>query len=57
MTMLFLNWQITRSDIRQHIKQVVSLVIVYGHFILPQGFVWVAQTEVIQCLVHKDISD
>ena len=35
----FLNLQITGSDIRQHIKWVVSLVIAYGHFNLPQGFV------------------
>ena len=37
MTILFLNLQITWSDI----KWVVSLVIVCGHFYLPQGFVWV----------------
>ena len=37
----FLNLQITRSDIRPHIKWAVSLVIAYGHFNLPQGFVWV----------------
>ena len=37
----FLNLQITRSDIRLHIKWAVSLVIAYGHFNLPQGFVWV----------------
>ena len=35
----FLNSQITRSDIRPHIKWAVSLVIAYGHFSLPQGFV------------------
>ena len=38
---IFLNLQITRSDIRPHIKSAVSLVIVCGHFNLPQGFVWV----------------
>ena len=37
----FLNLQITRSDIRPHIKLAVSLVIACGHFNLPQGFVWV----------------
>ena len=37
----FLNLQITRSDIRSHIKLAVSLVIADGHFNLPQGFVWV----------------
>ena len=36
----FLNLQITRLDIRPHIKLTVSLVIAYGHFKLPQGFVW-----------------
>ena len=41
MTILFLNLQITRSDIRQHIKWAVSLVIAYGHFSPPQGFVWI----------------
>ena len=41
MTILFLNLQITRSDIRPHIKWAVSLMIAYGHFNLPQGFVWV----------------
>ena len=40
-TILFLNLQITRSDIRQHIKWAISLVFVYGHFKLPQGLVWV----------------
>ena len=33
--------QITRLDIRQHIKWAVSLVIAYCHFNFPQGFVWV----------------
>ena len=37
----FLNLQVTESDIRPHIKWAVSLVITYGHFNLPQGFVWV----------------
>ena len=36
--MLFRNLQITRSEIRPHIKWAVSLVVAYGHFILPQGF-------------------
>ena len=40
-TILFLNLQITRSDIRPHIKWAVSLVIAYGHFNLPHGFMWV----------------
>ena len=40
-TTLFLNLQITRSDIRPYIKRAVSLMIVYGYFNLPQGFVWV----------------
>ena len=38
---IFLNLQITRLDIRPHIKWAVNLVIAYGHFNLPQGFVWV----------------
>ena len=33
----FLNLQITRSDIRPHIKWALILVIVYGHFNLPSG--------------------
>ena len=37
----FLNLQITRSDIRPHIKWAVSLGTAYGDFNLPQGFVWV----------------
>ena len=40
----FLNLQITRSDIKPHIKWAVSLVISYGYFNLPQdlcGYVWV----------------
>ena len=37
----FLNLQVTRSDIRPHTKWAVSLVIAYGHFSLPRGFVWV----------------
>ena len=35
------NLQITRSDIRPHIKWVVRLVTAYGHFNLPWGIVWV----------------
>ena len=35
----FLNLQTTRSDIMPHIKWAVSLVIAYGHFDVPQGFV------------------
>ena len=38
----FLNLQVTRSDMRPHIKWAVSLVIAYGHFNLPQGFVWLS---------------
>ena len=41
----FWNLQITRSDIRPHIKWAVSLMIAYGHFILPRGFVWVYMGE------------
>ena len=41
MTILFLNSQVTRSYIKTNIKWVVSLVTAYGHFNLPQGFVWV----------------
>ena len=40
MTILFQNLQITGSDIKPHIKWDVSLVIAYGHFNLPPGFVW-----------------
>ena len=41
MTMPFQNLQITMSDISPHIKWAVSLVIAYGHFNVPHGFVWV----------------
>ena len=44
MTILCLNLQITRSDIRPHTKWAVSLVIAYGHFIFLGGlcgYVWV----------------
>ena len=41
MTILFLKLQITRSDIRPHIKWAVSLVFAYGQFNFPQGFMWV----------------
>ena len=41
MTISFLKLEITRSDIRPHIKWVASLVIAYGHFNFPQVFVWV----------------
>ena len=40
MAILFSMLAITRSDIRQHIKQTVNLVIPNGHVNLPQGFVW-----------------
>ena len=40
-SILFLNLQITRSDIRPHTKRTVFLVIAYGHFNLPHGFMWV----------------
>ena len=39
MTVVVLKLQIARSDIRPHIKWGVSLVIAYGFFNLPQGFV------------------
>ena len=38
---LFVNLQITRSDIRPQVKWAVNLVIAEGHFKLPQRFVWV----------------
>ena len=38
----FLNLQIIISNIRPHTKWVVSLVIAYGHFNLPHGFVCVS---------------
>ena len=34
----FLNWQITRSDIRPDTKWAISLLIAYGYFNHPQGF-------------------
>ena len=44
MTILVSNLQITRSDIRPHIKWVVRLVTAYGHFNLPWGIVWVCMS-------------
>ena len=41
MPILYLKLHITRSDIRAHIKWAVRLVVAYGHFNLPRGFVWV----------------
>ena len=41
MTILFLNLQITRSDIRPHIKWGVNLVIAYGQFNRLCAYVWV----------------
>ena len=41
MTMLLLSMQITRSDIRSQVKQPVNPLNAYGHFNLPQEFVWV----------------
>ena len=38
MTILLLNLQTTKSDIRPHIKWAVSLVITCGHYNVPQGF-------------------
>ena len=67
MTILFLNVQITRSDIRPHMKWVINLVIAYGHFNLPQRFVCYVRVDItpkgrlsgedehlkgIQCSVH-----
>ena len=39
MTILILSLQITRADIKPQVKWAVNLVIVDGHFNLPQGFV------------------
>ena len=36
----FLNLKITSQDIRPQIKCIINLVIAYGRFNLPQGFVW-----------------
>ena len=44
MTILVPNLQITRSDIRPHIKWVVRLVTAYGHFNIPWGIVWVCMS-------------
>ena len=45
MTIRFQNLQITRLDVRPHIKLAVSLVIAHGHFNLPQGFVWICMSK------------
>ena len=41
MTTLFLKLQITKSDIRPHMKWAVSQVITYGQFNFSQGFMCV----------------
>ena len=46
----FSKSQITRSDIRPHLKWAVSLVTAYGHFNFSQGFVWVY--EITYSLYH-----
>ena len=53
MTILFLNLQITKSDMRPHIKLAVSLVIAYGDFNLPQGFC-VGMYELTHSLYHPE---
>ena len=50
----FLNLQITSTDIKPHIKWVVSLVIAYGHFNLPQGFVWVLWVNTLTLSPQRD---
>ena len=49
----FLNLQLTRPDIRSHIKWAVSLVIAYGRINLPQGFVWVNILTLSPTRVYK----
>ena len=44
MTILVLNLQITRSDIRPHIKWAVCVVTAYGNFNIPWGIVWVCMS-------------
>ena len=48
----FLNLQIATSELRLHIKWVVSLVIAYGHFNFPNGFVWVHMYGLTYSLCH-----
>ena len=55
MTILFLNLLIARSDIRPHTKWAVRLVIAYGHFNLPQGFVWVCMGQHTHFITPKGI--
>ena len=57
MTILFLNLQIVRSDIRPHIKWAVSLVIAYGHFNLPRGIVWVCMSSHTHFITPKGTDD
>ena len=46
-TILFLNLQITTSDVRPHIKWAVSLMIAYGNINLPQGFEWYVWVNIL----------
>ena len=57
MTILFLNLQIIRSDIRPHIKWAVSLVIAYGDFNLPQGIVSVCMSSHTHFITPKGTDD
>ena len=57
MTILFLNLQIIRSDIRPHIKWGVSLVIAYGHFNLPQVIVWVCMSSYTHFITPNGTDD
>ena len=42
MTVLFGKLaKITRADISPQVKWAVNLVIADGHFIIPEGFVWI----------------
>ena len=48
----FLNLQITRSDIKPHIKWDISLVTAYDHFNLPLGFVCVGMCGLTHSFYH-----
>ena len=55
--LIIIEMQITRSDTRPQVKWPVSLVIVDGHFNLPQEFVWVCMSYRTHFIIPKQSTD
>ena len=56
MTILFLNLQITRSDVRPHIKWAVSLLNAYGHSNLLHGYYGYVWANTLTILLQRATS-